>query len=108
MIQQLSMDVTLKENNMKVRCINESNSWVNCDTMRGTQEGPKYGEICTVVGDITPGGYDLEEYPCPDSYGWAKYNFESLPGMGIRIERVAVEPDLVKEIMELDEVRNWN
>lgn len=60
---------------MKVMCI--SNSWYSMMYNEYNNDGPKYGEVCTVVSEICD-AYILNEYP-KDAYGgdqaFSKPNF---------------------------------
>lgn len=89
---------------MRVRCIIKNDDrWVDSDTHQ-VVDGPKYGEVCNVTGSVSDFGYDLLEYPCPDSKGWAKRLF--VPET--RIERVAVSEVLREKAKQHETVDMLN
>ena len=80
---------------MKMKCINQK-TWVHHDTHQ-IEDGPIFGEIVTVVGDVTPYGYDLKEWPCPDDFGWRKDLFVPV----VRIDCTKEIAESFKEVLEV-------
>lgn len=84
---------------MKVICIAAGKGeWIRYDNHE-IVDGPDFGEKCTVIGDKSELGYELEEYPSPDDIGWQKTMF--IPIMPDKEDLVLVEEELQE-----DEVRN--
>jgi hypothetical protein len=88
---------------MKMRCTISTPNWENTDTHE-TVQGPKKGEIVTVVGEISDFGYELKEYSCPDSWGWEKRHFVPVDFEDIT-EQLVRELKIVDEVPDIEEIK---